>query len=284
MVGDPPDIFHLLWAREDTPRDWSRYLPLDRPFYGYGLAFFRTAWGDPRATYLGFKGGIPKKDHNHLDLGSFVLDALGQRWAVDLAGDDYQLPDYWGERRWTYYRLRNEGHNTLTLDNDIQNPSAAAPVLAFLSTPLRAFAVTDLTTAYAPKATRTLRGVALLNRNQVLVQDELELNQPVNLTWSFHTGAQIDLKGRLALLSQGGGSLEARILEPEGAHFEVLSANPPPPQAQQPGVHNLVIRLPQRKGKVRIVVLLTPGGQGPAPAIEPLERWITLATSGRLEN
>ncbi|MGA3165909.1 MAG: hypothetical protein ABSF14_07290 [Terriglobia bacterium] len=49
-------------------------------------------------------------------------------------------------------------------------------------------------------------------------------------------------------------------------------------------MHNLVIRLPQQKGKVRIVVLLAPGGQGPEPAIEPLERWITLATSGRLEN
>lgn len=284
MVGDHPDIFHLLWARDDTHRNWSQYLPLDRAFYGYGLAFLRSAWGDPRATYVGFKGGIPKKDHNHLDLGSFVLDALGQRWAVDLAGDDYQLPDYWGELRWTYYRLRNEGHNTLTLDDDIQNPSAAAPVISFLSTPTRAFAVVDLATAYTPKATRALRGMALLDRKQVLVEDEVELNRPVNVIWNFHTRAQIHLEEQSALLSQGGENLEARIMEPRSAHFEVISGNPPPPQAQQSDVHNLFIRLPLQQGKVRIVVLFSPGAHGPVPAIEPLENWIALATSGRLEH
>jgi hypothetical protein len=109
------------------------------------------------------------------------------------------------------------------------------------------------------------RCVALLNRRQVPVQDELELKQRVNIGWNFHARARSDLKGNTATLSQGSATLEARILSPEGAHFEVISANPPPPQAQQPDVQNMIIRLSQKTGKVCIAVLFTPGGSGPAP-------------------
>jgi hypothetical protein len=140
--------------------------------------------------------------------------------------------------------------------------------------------VADLTAGYAPKARSARRGIALLGRQQVLVQDELDAPQPVEVVWNCHTRAAVETRGDRATLTQGGARLEARLLAPPGARFEVVSANAPPPQAQQPDVHNLVVRLPDRAGKVRIAILFTPAEGGlPAPAVEPLETWVA---AGRL--
>lgn len=278
MAGDRPEIFHLLWSRRamELPRDWD--FPLDAVYRGVNVAFFRSAWGDAHAAYLGFKGGDNRASHSHLDLGTFVFDAQGERWAVDLAGDDYNLPQYFGKLRWTYYRLRTEGHNTLVIDGQNQDPKGKAPLAAFVSTPNRAYAVADLTGGYQPKVSRALRGVALLNRRQLLVQDEVEAPEPVDIVWNFHTPATIDLGNTRAMLSKGGAKMEARILSPEGARFEVISANPAPPQGRQPDVQNLIIRLPEKVRRTRIAVLIAPPGALSAPPLEPLDSWITRAT------
>ncbi len=285
LVGDKPDIFHLLWCPASTEAAHDVDLPLDALFRGVNVAFFRSAWSDPHAVYVGFKGGNSKSSHSQLDLGTFVIDAAGYRWALDLGPDSYELPGYFDftKQRWTYYRNRTEGHNTLTIDGENQDPAGKAPIVAFSSTPLRAFAVADLSDAYKANVTRASRGVALINRRQVIVQDEVQAPRPVQIVWNFHTRAQIALQGDRATLTQGKAQMHARILSPAGAHFEVIAANPPPPQAQQPDVHNLVIRLPEKIQEVRIVVLLTPDvkGDNTTPAVEPLEAWIA---AGRLKS
>jgi len=283
IADELPNIFHLVWlsGTESVNRGTGPTPPLDARFRAINVAFFRSAWDDRDAVYVGFKGGDNAANHSHLDLGTFVLDARGERWALDLGPDDYDLPDYFRKLRYTYYRLRTEGHNTLTIDGENQVTQAQAPLIAFLSTPHRAFAVADLSSAYAPKAQQALRGVALLNRRQVLVQDEVEAKEPVDIVWNFHTRASVGPTGARATLSQGKAQLEARILSPADARFEVVSANPLPPQAQQPDVHNLIVRLRAVKGRVRIAVLLAPSGEVEEPRIEPLKAWITAAAAGQ---
>lgn len=277
IFADRPAIFHLLWSGKPIAGK-DKELPRDTVFRGVQVACFRSAWDDPQGFYIGFKGGDNKAGHAHLDLGSFVLDALGERWALDLPPDDYNLPGYFDikkQQRWTYYRLRTEGHNTLTLDGENQVPTAAAPLVAYYSTEARAFAVANLTEAYGPQVTSAFRGLALLNRRQVLVQDELQCTKQGQIAWNFHTRAKIELKADRALLSQGKAQLEVRVLSPKNAKFEIVSANPPPPQAQQPDVQNLVLRVPSAT-QVRIAVLLAPVGSEPVPSVEPLSKWIAL--------
>ena len=45
-----------------------------------------------------------------------MLDADGQRWITAMGSDDYNLPGYFGDKRWTYYRLGTQGQNTLLID------------------------------------------------------------------------------------------------------------------------------------------------------------------------
>lgn len=281
-----PNIFHLLWspqAWKDSPagattRSGAAATNRDALFRAVHVACFRSAFEDPRATYVGFKGGDNKANHAHYDLGTFVLDALGQRWAVDLGGDDYNLPGYFGRNRGNYYRTRTEGHNTLTIGTENQISDAKAPIVAFSSKPDEAYAVADLSAAYAGSLRLARRGIRLFDgRRRVLVQDEAEVGEkPVELFWNFHTPAKVELDGASATLTLGGETMRVTILSPEGARFELLNANPPPPQRQQPVVKNLAINLSGASGAVRIAVLFSPAGsedRGATP-LQPLSEWI----------
>jgi len=271
IAADRPSIFHLLWL-ERAPREGAAEVPLDALFRGVNVAIFRSAWNDRNAVYVGIKGGDNRANHSHLDLGSFVMDALGYRWAVDLGPDDYNLPGYFGNKRWTYYRLRTESHNTLTLDGENQSPDGKAPVVAYMSGTDRSHVVIDLSHGYRNQAGKVMRGLAVLNRSAVLVQDEIEAAQPVAVVWNFLTPAKIEIAGDTARLSQGSAAISVRIIEPSGAAFKIVSANPPPPQRQQPGIQNLTVQLPRKAQSTRIAVLISTD-RAPAIRIEPLDKW-----------
>ncbi|MCC7370220.1 MAG: heparinase II/III family protein [Chloroflexi bacterium] len=249
----------LLWYDPRGTTADVAALPLDVRYQAAHLACFRSAWNDKNALYVGFKGGDNTTNHAHLDLGTFVLDALGQRWAVDLGPDDYDLPGYFGAERWTYERLRTSGQNTLMLNGANQDPRAAAPLSAFRTATDGGFAIADLTAAYAPGgATRVNRGIALRDtRSRVLVQDEIEAMQPVDVTWTMHTEAAVEVDGARALLSQGGALLEARILSPADATFAVEELALDPPQQSTAGIRRLLIRLPAVT-TAQLAVLFTP--------------------------
>jgi len=278
-----PDALDLLWFDPRGKGPKAEGWPLDRCFVGVNVAFLRSAWEDRQAVFVGFKGGDNKANHSHLDLGTFVLDALGQRWALDLGADNYNLPSYFGRKRWTYYRLRTEAHNTLTFNGENQDPAAKAPLVAFASTPARAFAIADLSRA-SKRLARWQRGIALLDRKEVLVQDEVKLKSPAELAWTMHTRAKIALDGASATLTLGDARLRAVVLEPGGAKFETASATPPKPQAQNEGVTRLMVRLP-RFTEGRVAILLTPyRGEAPTPKrdITSLKQWIDEAPGSAL--
>jgi hypothetical protein len=281
--GDRLFALHAAWfpAAAAMP---SPAAPLDVRFRGPAqLALFRSAWDDPRALFLGFKAGGNGVNHSHLDLGSFVLDADGVRWAVDLGPDDYNLPAYFGAKRWTYFRLNNFSHNTLTPGTALQDPKAEAPLTGFVSTPARAHAIADLSAAYPGSVQKLLRGVAFLDRARVLVQDEvtgLAANTPLH--WRLMTEAKIKIiDARHAELTQSGKTLRAEILEPATAVFTTASAQPTNP-AEKPnkGATLLAATLPAAPATTdaRLRILLTPVGDHwpvalPAPAATPLARW-----------
>jgi hypothetical protein len=210
---------------------------------------------------------------------------LGERWAVDLGSDDYNLPGYFGSRRYDYYRLRAEGHNTLVIDpaaGPDQDPRAACGIRRFLSKPGWAFAIADMSSAYGKRAERVERGVALVDRRYVIVQDEVEATK-ADVWWFMHTAAAVRLEGdgRKATLMLSGKQLEACIVAPASARFEVLPAEPfptsphPAGQKSNSGIRKLAIHLPDTTGLRLTVVLVPRDGQGDValPKVRPLADW-----------
>jgi hypothetical protein len=281
---------HEVWF-PDEPSQAVTNPPLDSHFRGEAdIATFRSAWNDADAIFVGFKAGENDDHHNHLDLGSFVLDANARRWAMDLGPDNtqgnYALPGYFdvkGGKRWTYFRANNHGHNTVTPGDALQSRYVTVPIINFVSTPERAFAVADLTAIYPEEALSLRRGIALLDRARVLVQDEYrptQSNQPLH--WVMITPARITLSddGRSASLTNNGESLRADLLAPSSAKFHIGSTRPPTlTEMQNDGTTMLAVDLaPNTDGSsTRLAVLLTPmGDRWPKlspPTLQPLIEW-----------
>ena len=53
------------------------------------VALMRTSWTDTNAIYVAMKGGSPSVNHGHMDVGSFIMEANGERWAMDFGMQDY---------------------------------------------------------------------------------------------------------------------------------------------------------------------------------------------------
>jgi hypothetical protein len=274
-----PSPFDLIWFTPEGQGPRATGLPLHKYFPRDEIVFMRSAWEDPQALWLGFKGGDNAANHSHLDIGSFVLDALGQRWASDLGGDDYNLPAYFGNKRWTYFRLKTESHNTLLINGENQNPKAKAPVTSFAVVKGSAYAVADLTQAY-PAARSVRRGVKMIEGRCVVIQDEVEADKPVDVLWGMLTFAKAKFNQARTggTLQLGGKELYVRVLAPAGATFDTLGANPPPPERQQPDACRLVVRLPEKAASVRLAVALSPAPAvltEDAGGVQPLAAWPT---------
>ncbi|MDE3148452.1 MAG: heparinase II/III family protein, partial [Acidobacteriota bacterium] len=268
-------IFTVFWGAEDANMTDGTPLPLVQSFSRVDQAYMRSAWNDPNAWYVAFKGGDAHASHGHLDLGAFIMDAFDQRWATDLGPDNYGLPGYFGRQRWTYYRMRTEGHNTLTIDGENEDLDAKAPLTASGAMGDSFYAIANLDQAYKGKLTSWSRGVALLDKKRVLVQDEIAPAQPVDVVWNFHTFADVKIAadGRSATLSEGGATLHARIVSPAAGRFSTASTQAPPPNAPNPGLTNLVINLPKQASAETIAVVFTAPGDNARPAIKPLSTW-----------
>ncbi len=263
-----PHALDVIWYPPQGAPDKIPELPRNVYFRDTEAVTLRSAWNDPQATFVAFKAGNNAVNHSHLDIGTFVLDALGERWFVDLGSDNYNFPGYFGSQRWDYYRLRAEGHNTLVLNPDDgpdQDPKAHARVIRFEPDAAEPTVVADLTPAYAAHAERVQRTLTLRDDGGVLVTDEIECKQPSDLWWFLHTGAKItlDAKGAAATLEQQGKRLQVRLLEPKDAQLQVMDAAPlptspqPAEQGDNRGVRKLALHL-TNAASTRIVIACEP--------------------------
>jgi hypothetical protein len=265
-------------------------LPTAKRFRAVDVVMLRGSWEDPTATYLGIKGGANNAcKHGHYDLGSFVLDANGVRWAMDLGPDDYELRGYFEpEMRARYYRSSTIGHNTIVINGESQPHTARAVITKESFEHELSFVVMDLTAAY-PDTASALRGFALIDRRHVLIVDEIVPKAPLaTVGWQMHTTAQADLGETTAALTCPAPSngtepyrFYLRIIDPGQGMWTRRSAAPSEPPGQNPnvGVAKLVLRLDQVVNPIRIAVLLSPDADVCASpefpfALQSLSDWV----------
>ena len=284
-VNDPRHAVNraldLIWytpPAADTPQ-LKDALPLEAVLKGKAeMASFRSAWDDPKALWLAVKagpnGGLV--NHGHLDVGGFDFFAKTVRWAYDPQKSNY--PDGFFDvgtpgnpgRRWTFPKTMSRGHSVLLLDGVNQDPFGAAPIVRFEPGEQTALAVVDLAAVYKAQAKSVKRGFQVICRRSVLVQDELELDQPREVTWGMNTEAEIKPEGPKATLTRWGATLQASVLSPPGA---VFSAEEP----KDGFPRRLIVRVKAEPGATRLAVLLAPdwkdGKTTPEPPLMPIEQW-----------
>ncbi|MPM50292.1 hypothetical protein SDC9_97031 [bioreactor metagenome] len=179
------------------------------------------------SIYLAAKGGAGNMPHQHLDVGSFIVETNGVRWLDDLGctAADYSLPGFWDYtpltgHRWKYFRYNNFSPNTLSIDNNLQYSTGRGIILRYNKDSDRPFGIIDMTTVYNNLATKVQRGFMLLADNLALIQDEIGLTSTNRqIEWTSITNATVTVNGNRAVLQKGDKSFYLRIISPADATF-----------------------------------------------------------------
>ena len=230
-------VYDILYNRPMKYESTLGPAKLDKYFQGAEVVSLRNSWADRNALFAGMKCGRNGIAHAHQDLGSFVFYGLGEKWFIDPGTESqtYQTHKHHLPRK-DFYRIREEGHNTLVFDPDknfSQNPNAFSQIVDFQSSSREAFAIADLTQAYSQYASSVRRGYRFFDhRRRFLVQDEMNTDGEHDLWWFAHgsEGSVIDVDdtGRIALLKRNGKTCRAYLLYPKDASFTVMDAKPLP--------------------------------------------------------
>jgi hypothetical protein len=215
--------------------------PKNTMFKGAGknpVALMRTSWTDPQAVYVAMKGGSVSVNHAHMDIGSFVMEADGVRWAMDFGSQDYESLESKGiqlfgrsqdAQRWTVFRLTNFVHNTLTINNQHQRVTGNAALNSVSDKPDFMNAVTDMSEVYKGAAAKVVRGIALVDKSYVVVRDEIEARDTVTtIRWTLLTPAEVKITGKnTAELSKDGKKLFLEVRTPAQVTMKTWSTDPP---------------------------------------------------------
>lgn len=222
MEEDSPLV--CLWYDPDV--DYSNVnlkMDLDRLFSNINMAVMRNSWNTNQEIFAGFKVPTVAKGHGNMDAGTFVLDALGERWVTNPGEDSYSLPGYWEDaqdgRRWNYYSKRAEANSCLVINPSLdggQNVDAVDYIDEFVSEDGYSYAVSDLTETYCQHVSSYKRGAALIDdRSRFMVRDEVKLLKPSDV-YSFVNVYQAEISivnnGKDAILSKNGKNMYVKII------------------------------------------------------------------------
>jgi hypothetical protein len=190
-------VQRLLYYRPPTPGSSAPPQPLDLIYRDAGVATLRSSWTDPQATFVGIKAGSAAGNrHAHLDAGTVIIDALGERWLSEIGRGPY-ITRYFNQDRFLFFQARTEGHNTLLVApgknrGGNQKISGKAILTGLPSSADEAVGRVDLTDVYpASRVVRTVRLFA--ERRRVGLNDEIELSEPESVRWHAYTAAPIVL-------------------------------------------------------------------------------------------
>jgi hypothetical protein len=286
LVGDRLLTALMFWKGDMRMEDVKP--PKDNQWVGLGknpIALMRSSWTDTSAVYVATKGGSPSINHAHMDIGSFVMDAMGVRWAMDFGMQDYESLEskgvkLWGRtqdsERWTVFRINNFAHNTLAVDSQLQRVDGKGEIISHGARKGFQYAVLDLSSVYQGQLASARRGIAIVEGRQVLVRDEwTSSDRETQVRWNLLTPAEVHITGpNEALLSQQGRTLRIVVESDVPIRMRTWSTNPPRSfDAPNPGttLTGFVATLPPNS-KANIRVHLLPADTQPGKSA-PLDRW-----------
>jgi hypothetical protein len=231
--------FLLLWSKNI---DFQKTLPPKRKmFVGNGkteIAMMRTSWIDNNGIYVGVKGGTPSASHQHMDVGSFIMEANGVRWALDFGLQEYHSLeskgiDLWNRaqdsQRWDVFRYKNTSHNTLTINNQKQLVAGNARIKSISESENNMSVGMDLTSLYQLDAKKVERKISLENQKLVLIEDIVStFDKDIIVRWNMLTKASPKIIDNQTIeLSQNGKKLKVKLKGIEGAKAYINSTVSP---------------------------------------------------------
>jgi oligo-alginate lyase len=243
LAGPPPPKRSLTWWSEGGSQP---------------QAVMRSAWDDPRATFVGIKAGKADDSHAHMDIGSFILEADGVRWAVDLGRESYPHARANGisntelfrttqdSKRWSIFRCGPESHNLIRFNNAPQRVDASAEIRPVPPVDGAQGFIVELTPVVRDQVTSARRQFTLRPDRSVNIRDEWTTrDKATEVTWQWLTQATATTETDGFLLKQSDKSFRLRATASSPLTFAIEDVSQPKNQfdCANPGLSRLVIRL-----------------------------------------
>jgi hypothetical protein len=204
-------------------------LPQDAvlPAAGIGRMISRAPWGMPVA--LAVKAGHNAENHNHNDVGSFILHAGGETYLTD-PGRGLYNKSYFSDHRYENIFANSYGHGVPRIGGHLQGAGREhqGRLIEVDTGGLIKTVRMELAQAYAVPELQHLERTLILREGATWLMDEFVFQgegQPVEealVTW-----LDVEIGGPVAHISGGPGTLRLTIEEPAGAEFalEELTAD-----------------------------------------------------------
>lgn len=257
-------FFPLVWMA-DVPKGGKSRMPLRwRSGSSVPITVQTSGRDDPDAIWVAMKGGTAQASHAHADQGSFVLDALGERWAEDVGGESYGIGEaehgmkFWDSSnespRWKYFRLGPQGHNLVMIDGETANVGGFA-TLGFCRCP-KSDAICDLSALHPSASWAKRTGSLSKDGTSYTISDSFGGLKPgATLVWRMNTYAKPKIDGRAVVLEKDGKRLR---LDANDGTWSV-SVPQLPAQSPDPGLLQLQLRVRAgAEGRSQIDVTFTP--------------------------
>ncbi len=250
----------LWWNPSLPPASESNKLPLHWTANGglMPLAVIRSKWDDTSASFIAIKGGTPNNSHGQMDIGSFILEADGIRWALDMGGESYDKMraaklDLWNyaqnSDRWTTFRPGPGGHTILRFNDARQDITGMADIIALPNENGVMGNVVDLTSLYKSQVEKVSRTVKLHPNRSITIQDAWTTGEKsVEASFQWLTKAKITVLPTGVLLEHAGKSLQLNVEIPGSTgkpeiRIVDVSKSQAPQDSDNPNVSRIEIRV-----------------------------------------
>jgi hypothetical protein len=270
----------FLWDNNTLPP--GDPLPTSKHFKSkQEIVSLRNDWNINNSGCILIKGGLNNSNHWQHDAGHFIYENQGERWFCGTGPEKWRGKETY--RRKDYYRIRAEGHNTLTINpssEESQSSTAKCEFIEFNAT--AQYAILNLTPAYDKHVDTLTRGIQLLPNGGMRIQDEIQTKNPGEIWWFAHTNSKTVYKiskenPDRVVLEQNGKRLYGKILSPANAKFQEMPAlelptSPNPPHKTSNHIYKkLGVNLTQET-KTTLTIEFLPEEKENAK-VEKLENW-----------
>jgi len=271
---------YLIWAAQAGAKLSTSQAPADNFYLAGGITpvcTMRSGW-EKNSLFVGTKGGRANTSHAHMDQGSFVFEADGERWSIDLGAETYaniepNVSSFWNPAqtsgRWNVFRYNNMAHSTLTFSSNAstftpvkQNVAGAAAFTAHVSSEALKSATLNLTPCYrgiaANSPEEVYRAVALVANSYAMTEDKVTGGtSPTIMDWRMvvaATAPQIQLNSpeanMVTVTKANGAKLYIKFAGADNLTLLTLSTTPSQSYENgNPGTAIIVCRRPLAAGE-----------------------------------
>ena len=217
----------LWYAGRPASADGVRaVIPLDiaqsRHYRHIGLTVFNTFLPDGRENVqVGFHSGKYFAGHQHADQNHFVINAYGDKLAID--GGYY---DWWGSKHFMQYSVQTVAHNTVLADGKGQDwmvSGSDGVTTHYFDTANFGFVSGDAKKVYQRRVSRFDRDLLFVKPDYVFVFDRLAAPKPTRFSWLMHahTDAPMAHDGPRFAIARPLAGLAGSVLLPRDALVQV---------------------------------------------------------------